>query len=119
MLEVGFVLVLGLFPFILSLLSMRRLETEAQAHLQQAIATSRQRHLQRVLRDRDLTLTRAFVPLGDPTCGNSAHSAYLRCAINPLGPCEGCLHYESKHASFSAIATHDLRRFNGAHCDTP
>ena len=112
MVEVGCVLVLGLLPFIFSLVSMRRLETEAEAHLRQAIAASRQRQLQRVLRDRDLTFTSTLVPLGDPTCCNSAHSAYLRCAINPLGPCEGCLHYEANQASFSAIAAHDLRRFS-------
>lgn len=32
--------------------------------------------------------------LGIDSCVNSAKSSYLRCAINPLGPCENCLHYE-------------------------
>lgn len=32
--------------------------------------------------------------LGIDDCVNSAKSPYLRCAINPLGPCENCSHYE-------------------------
>jgi len=36
----------------------------------------------------------ASVALGDPTCANSAKSPYLRCAVNPMGPCKGCDYYE-------------------------
>ncbi|MGY2944648.1 DUF6464 family protein [Thermostichus sp. MS-CIW-39] len=32
-------------------------------------------------------------PLGDPSCVFSAHSAWLRCAVHPQGPCQGCPHY--------------------------
>lgn len=32
--------------------------------------------------------------LGDPTCLHSANSPYLRCAINPCGPCYNCLDYQ-------------------------
>lgn len=28
------------------------------------------------------------------TCRYNAHSAFLRCAVNPTGPCELCQHYE-------------------------
>ena len=28
--------------------------------------------------------------IGDRTCTHNARSSYLRCAINPCGPCEGC-----------------------------
>lgn len=31
--------------------------------------------------------------LGDESCSFNAHSPYLRCAINPHGPCENCKHY--------------------------
>jgi hypothetical protein len=34
-------------------------------------------------------------PLGDPSCAFSARSAWLRCAVNPQGPCQGCPHYPS------------------------
>lgn len=31
--------------------------------------------------------------IGDQTCAYNAKSAYLRCAMNPCGPCEGCPDY--------------------------
>ena len=34
--------------------------------------------------------------IGDPSCRFNAHSSYLRCAVNPSGPCETCPHYQSK-----------------------
>ncbi len=49
---------------------------------------------------RDIVLLRQqrmgnFGPLiGDLTCQFNAQSAYLRCAVNPMGPCEGCPHYQ-------------------------
>ncbi|MGQ9837063.1 MAG: DUF6464 family protein [Cyanobacteriota bacterium] len=33
------------------------------------------------------------LPLGDPSCAFSAQSVWLRCAVNPQGPCQGCIHY--------------------------
>ena len=33
--------------------------------------------------------------IGDVTCHYNARSAYIRCAVNPEGPCENCPHYES------------------------
>ena len=32
--------------------------------------------------------------LGDPDCLHNARSPFLRCAVNPLGPCKGCESYE-------------------------
>jgi len=32
--------------------------------------------------------------IGDISCRNNAKSPYLRCAINPSGPCENCTSYE-------------------------
>ena len=34
--------------------------------------------------------------IGDLRCKNSARSPVLRCSINPVGPCEGCLHFEDR-----------------------
>jgi len=33
--------------------------------------------------------------LGDVSCQFNARSELLRCAVNPLGPCEGCRFYRS------------------------
>jgi hypothetical protein len=34
--------------------------------------------------------------IGDPSCVFNARSPLLRCAVNPLGPCEGCSDYEQQ-----------------------
>lgn len=34
--------------------------------------------------------------IGDVTCAFNAQSPLLRCAVNPLGPCQGCAHYQLK-----------------------
>ncbi len=41
--------------------------------------------------------------LGDPTCRFNAHSPYLRCAVDPLGPCEGCSSYERVEVEGRAV----------------
>jgi hypothetical protein len=33
--------------------------------------------------------------VGDITCQFNARSPYLRCTVNPSGPCKECPHYES------------------------
>ncbi len=32
--------------------------------------------------------------IGELSCRYNAHSPYLRCAVNPDGPCENCSYYE-------------------------
>ncbi|MGL5034180.1 MAG: DUF6464 family protein [Microcystaceae cyanobacterium] len=34
--------------------------------------------------------------IGNLDCGYNAHSAYLRCAMNPMGPCEDCPSFQPK-----------------------
>ncbi|OUL34151.1 hypothetical protein BV372_14435 [Nostoc sp. T09] len=34
--------------------------------------------------------------VGDISCKFNARSGYIRCAVNPNGPCQGCRHYEPK-----------------------
>lgn len=34
--------------------------------------------------------------IGDISCKFNAQSAYIRCAVNPDGPCNACRHYEPK-----------------------
>ena len=34
--------------------------------------------------------------IGDISCKFNARSGYMRCAVNPEGPCNGCCHYEPK-----------------------
>ena len=44
--------------------------------------------------DRRRTVTKYFI--GDTNCINNAQSPYLRCAINPEGPCDECAHFENR-----------------------
>jgi hypothetical protein len=46
------------------------------------------------LRNHRRPVTKYFI--GDTTCINNAHSPYIRCAINPEGPCDECVHYEKQ-----------------------
>ncbi|GAB4238320.1 MAG: hypothetical protein Kow0049_24880 [Stanieria sp.] len=34
--------------------------------------------------------------VGDVSCRYNAHSPYIRCAVNPGGPCQDCIHYQAK-----------------------
>ena len=34
--------------------------------------------------------------VGDISCQYNARSGYLRCAVNPSGPCESCRFYEER-----------------------
>lgn len=34
--------------------------------------------------------------IGDISCEYNAHSGYLRCAVNPEGPCDNCRSYEAR-----------------------
>lgn len=45
--------------------------------------------------DRRRAVTKYFI--GDTTCINNAQSPYIRCAINPQGPCDDCSHYEKRY----------------------
>ena len=33
--------------------------------------------------------------IGDISCKFNARSGYVRCAVNPSGPCQNCRHYEA------------------------
>jgi hypothetical protein len=34
--------------------------------------------------------------IGDAGCAYNAHSPVIRCAVNPSGPCQGCVSYEPR-----------------------
>ncbi|MEG3436121.1 DUF6464 family protein [Pannus brasiliensis CCIBt3594] len=41
--------------------------------------------------------------IGDRTCFYNALSPYLRCAVNPDGPCESCSRYENRASRVAAF----------------
>lgn len=52
-----------------------------------------QRWRREVMLLRQTRIGQSGILMGDPTCLYNARSSHLRCAVNPLGPCEGCHHY--------------------------
>lgn len=53
-------------------------------------------------RPSERTLIQGRWVIGDASCLYSAHSELVRCAVNPSGPCEGCLSYEPRCDSSSS-----------------
>lgn len=39
--------------------------------------------------------------IGDISCKFNARSGYVRCAVNPSGPCQHCHHYEPRELTSS------------------
>jgi hypothetical protein len=96
MLEIALVLTVGFLPFVISLVLFQQQQQRAQARLRQAIARSHRRQLRQLLQttmlEEPFTVKAMF---GHPDCRFNAHSAYLRCAVNPMGDCENCRYFET------------------------
>lgn len=92
-----FILSLGISPFLIYLWFRRELESRAMQEIQavgSTVAFSRWRRP-------DLPPDAEYLEgvgylIGDITCRYNARSSYIRCAVNPEGPCQDCRFYESK-----------------------
>lgn len=98
MLESLAIVALGIIPAMFSILIMRKAETQARERLQTAMNAATQQSLRQF--HYSLSTEHQYVEgigylMGDMTCRFNARSAYLRCAVNPGGPCKGCPYYES------------------------
>lgn len=115
MLETLWIFAVGLIPPIFSLWMMRRNEVQTQARLRRALNSTYRVRSQRLYN----TLIASELPsgtrreshfetrsdryylegvgflVGDISCRFNARSSYLRCAVNPEGPCQDCRHYEA------------------------
>ncbi|OWY64746.1 hypothetical protein B7486_45575 [cyanobacterium TDX16] len=94
------ILALGLMPSLLSLWLLRRREAQIQARFRQAIEFTPRVRTQRsepTLNNSDrYYLEGVGYLVGDISCRYNARSSYIRCAVNPEGPCEGCRYYEPR-----------------------
>ena len=100
MVETLWILALGLMPSLLSLWLLRRREAQMQARFRQAIDFTPRVRTQRSEptpphSDR-YYLDGVGYLIGDISCRYNARSGYIRCAVNPEGPCEGCRYYEQR-----------------------
>jgi hypothetical protein len=91
------ILFLSILPSLIYLLIFHQVKQRWRSRLRRAqiITNYHQRaQLHNYFGDRRRATTKYF--LGDQNCQNNAHSPYIRCAINPSGPCDQCSHYEPK-----------------------
>ncbi|WP_275994510.1 DUF6464 family protein [Argonema antarcticum] len=83
------VLIVGMIPPLISVWVMRKAEARARSRLRIAIERASLTPLVMTPHPPDLQY------IGDRTCKFNANSPYVRCAVNPLGPCQECPHYRS------------------------
>lgn len=91
MISILLILTMGIIPSIISVLVIRQAQAEANLRLQRAISRANSRL---ILDDSLANQPPPWQIIGDRTCQFNAHSPYIRCAVNPQGPCQGCRHYE-------------------------
>ncbi|MCT7986592.1 DUF6464 family protein [Laspinema sp. A4] len=99
MLETLIIFLLGITPPLLSVFVMRKAEDRARTRLQAV----REIPIMRIPSPPPIPSDRHYVEgvgevTGDITCLYNARSAYLRCALNPEGPCETCRQYEPRES---------------------
>lgn len=88
---------LGLIPWVLSLLVMRSWEAGARARIAAARLAVANRPLHTQLQIADRTYIEGLgYPIGNITCEYNARSNYIRCAVNPEGPCQDCRYYKAQ-----------------------
>ena len=97
------IIVVGLLPATISLILGLRARKAFQENLRLAADIAhheRMRHIALRPRNPDAHYVDGMgLVIGDITCQLNARSPFIRCAANPLGPCEGCREYESKDYS--------------------
>lgn len=91
------IIFIGLVPSLVSLWVMRSAERQAS----ERIAAARRAVANRPLRSELAAGDRTYVeglgyPIGDITCEYNARSNYIRCAVNPSGPCQDCRYYQAR-----------------------
>ena len=90
------VLFIGLTPALLSAWVSLRSQRRVHARFQLALEAAHNQRFQDWIRrhpDEHYVDGMGFV-IGDITCRFNARSPYLRCAENPMGPCQDCRAYE-------------------------
>lgn len=106
------ILILALFPAVLSLWQLYHLDRRMQRI--RASNAARLRRLERPHRASGIRYQNASVPefryidgvgyvIGDLSCEFNAKSPYVRCAVNPMGPCQGCRAYQAKALETTAF----------------
>ncbi|MCX7593675.1 MAG: DUF6464 family protein [Fischerella sp.] len=100
MLRTLLVIAIGFLPSLFSLWLMRKTQARMRSHLRRVAMNFPREQIQVNTRPAEPSdryyLEGVGYLIGDISCRYNARSGYLRCAVNPSGPCEGCRYYESK-----------------------
>ena len=97
MLTAVLIIFIGLVPWLLSLWVMRSAESQARDGIAAARLAVANRPPRAQLATADRTYVEGFgYPIGDITCEYNARSNYIRCAVNPSGPCQDCRYYQAR-----------------------
>ncbi|MBD2462669.1 hypothetical protein H6G89_16640 [Oscillatoria sp. FACHB-1407] len=108
MLEALLIVVVGLTPSLFSVWVMRQTDARTQARLRLALNSVNRRGLPRLRLSPDHQyIDGVGYMIGDITCRFNARSSYVRCAVNPIGPCEGCSAYESRSWDDQSMAVEE------------
>lgn len=98
MLVIILIFVIGLTPAVISAVQSYRANRQAAQQVNEALESLSSRGITALLnQDKDMHYVEGMgYMMGDITCALNARSPYLRCAINPMGPCDGCKEYAPK-----------------------
>lgn len=101
MLKVAAILIIGLLPPLASVWMMRKMGSQVQNRIMAARRRSQTRiryqsiHSTQTLSSPEQHEVEGLgLIIGDLSCRFNARSPYLRCAVNPDGPCQGCSAYQ-------------------------
>ncbi|MEH1861632.1 MAG: DUF6464 family protein [Nostoc sp.] len=107
MLKTLLVIAVGFLPSLFSLWMIRRTQ-RSRLRLRQAAMNFRpmqgRQNVRPVEGDRYYLEGVGYL-IGDISCKFNARSGYIRCAINPEGPCNGCRHYEPRELTGNEKST--------------
>lgn len=91
------ILCFGLTPSVISLWFLRHSRAESQARLQHAMESVHYgRFTMPTYRPDQQYVEGLGLVVGNIRCQYNARSPYIRCAINPSGPCDECSHFEER-----------------------
>lgn len=92
MFEIVFIGIVALIPLLLSEVGRRKARQQWQRQLKQILSHNSG------IRRSPPSVTSVSLPsvIGDRNCVYNARSTYLRCTVNPTGPCQNCPHYEPR-----------------------
>ncbi|MBD2438112.1 DUF6464 family protein [Nostoc sp. FACHB-110] len=93
------VIIVGFLPSLFSLWLIRKTHLRIRTQLRQAsmnLSGTRARQYIRPMEGDRYYLEGVGYLIGDISCKYNARSGYIRCAVNPCGPCQSCRYYEAR-----------------------